>query len=376
MLDNIYLQNFKANRDVDVRIAPLTTLAGLNSSGKSTLLQAIGALRQSYTLDGQTEGLRLDGDLLQLGQYRDVLTENAATDPIVIEVKEDGENYRWVFRGAPSANDLPFDSKPTCLPKFIKSPNFQYLQANRIVPQTLYAQASHAARTTGFLGTRGEFTVGLLCPSNKHAVSETRTFPRSVSGVSTELLEKIAPTNSLPDQVSGWLQQISPGSRLAAEEVLGTDQVLLQFRYVGRLEDPGSNNYRPTNVGFGLTYSLPIIVSCLAAAPGALLLLENPEAHLHPRGQAAMGDLIARCVADGVQVIVETHSDHLLNGIRLAVKRNVVEASKIALHFFERAVETGDTFVQSPALLPTGRLSNWPIGFFDQWDKDIDALLE
>ncbi len=89
-----------------------------------------------------------------------------------------------------------------------------------------------------------------------------------------------------------------------------------------------------------------------------------------------MGELISRCVNDGVQIVVETHSDHLLNGIRLAVKRKIIESSNVALHFFQRAIKTGDTSVQSPAILPTGRLSNWPVGFFDQWDKDIDALLE
>jgi len=190
------------------------------------------------------------------------------------------------------------------------------------------------------------------------------------------LLEKVAPTNGLLDQVAGWLQQLSPGARLKTIFLPGTDEVLLQFSYVGKELVSGSNLYRPTNVGFGLTYSLPIIVSCLAASEGALLLLENPEAHLHPRGQAALGELIARTASDGVQVIVETHSDHLINGIRLAVKRKLLKTEDVVLHFFSRTVETGEAFVQSPAVLENGRLSNWPAGFFDQWDKDIDALLD
>jgi predicted ATPase len=77
-----------------------------------------------------------------------------------------------------------------------------------------------------------------------------------------------------------------------------------------------------------------------------------------------------------VQVVVETHSDHLLNGVRLAVKENLISPDDVLFHFFTREVETGDAFVQSPAVLKNGRLSNWPEGFFDQWDKDVDALLE
>jgi len=178
------------------------------------------------------------------------------------------------------------------------------------------------------------------------------------------------------DQVSGWLQQLSPGVRLDANALKGTDEVLLEFRYMGKSREARSDTYRPTNVGFGLTYNLPIVVACLAAPPGALLLLENPEAHLHPRGQAALGELISKCANDGVQIIVETHSDHLLNSIRLAVKRKTIDESKVVLHFFQRSIETGEAFVQSPALFDNGRLSNWPEGFFDQWDKDVDALLD
>jgi predicted ATPase len=193
--------------------------------------------------------------------------------------------------------------------------------------------------------------------------------------VTEALLGRVAPTYGLLDQAAGWLQQLSPGTSLSAEALIGTDEVLLQYRYVGRLKEVPTNPYRPTNVGFGLTYSLPIIVSCLAAERGALLLLENPEAHIHPQGQAALGELMARCANDGVQIIVETHSDHLLNGARLAVKKRLITNTDVVLHFFSRSVESGEASVETPAILENGRLSNWPSGFFDQWDKDVESLL-
>lgn len=375
MLESIHLENFKACRDVDVRLAPLTVLAGLNSSGKSTLLQAIGLLRQSYGTNGRTGGLSLAGHLLQLGQYRDILSEGAEGDAVTITIKQNGTTYRWLFRGEPDANQLQFYEEPPSPPDFVRTPHFQFLQADRIVPRTLYSQASQTARDTGFLGRRGEYTVDFLTRAATRPVSKVRAFPQTGVGLTDFLLEKVAPTSGLLDQVAGWLQQLSPGARLKTTFIPGTDEVALQFSYVGKQLVSGSNPYRPTNVGFGLTYSLPIIVSCLVASEGALLLLENPEAHLHPRGQAALGELIARCASDGVQIIAETHSDHLLNGIRLAVKRKLLKAEDVVLHFFYRTVETGEAFVQSPAVLENGRLSNWPEGFFDQWDKDIDALL-
>ncbi|MGC2332580.1 MAG: DUF3696 domain-containing protein [Candidatus Acidiferrales bacterium] len=376
MLESIHLENFKASRDVDVRLAPLTLLAGLNSSGKSTLLQAVGLLRQSYDASGRTDGLCLSGSLVHLGQYGDVLSEGTEGDAVAITIAEDGISNRWVFRGKLDANQLHFENLPAQPPAFIKSPHFQFLQADRIVPHTLYPQAPQGARDTGFLGPHGEYTVDFLGLAATHSVAHARSFPRTGSGISDDLLNKVAPTDGLLDQVAGWLQQLSPGSRLTTTVLPGTDEVLLQFSYVGKQRETGSNPYRPTNVGFGLTYSLPIVVSCLAAPKRALLLLENPEAHLHPHGQAALGELIARCASDGVQIIVETHSDHLLNGVRLAVKRGHISSRDVALHFFSRMTETGEVFVQSPAVLENGRLSNWPSGFFDQWDKDVVDLLD
>ena len=376
MLNRIHLENFKASRDVNIRLGPLTVLAGLNSSGKSTLLQAIGAIRQSYDLSGNSNGLSLAGQLVHLGQFRDILSEGASGDAVAITLEEDGKSLKWVARGKPDANRVKFEEVPPELPAFVSSPHFQFLQADRIVPKTLFSQAPQQARDEGFLGRHGEYTVDFLSNESNRTVNQLRTFPRTGFGIDEALLGKVAPTASLIDQVAGWFQQISPGSQIYTDRVPGTDEVLLQFSYVGKYRDTKSNFYRPTNVGFGLTYSLPIIVACLAASKGALLLLENPEAHLHPQGQAKLGELIARCANDGVQIIVETHSDHLLNGVRLAVKSKLVSSEDVVLHFFSRPVDTGEVSVQTPAVLENGRLSNWPPGFFDQWDKDVMSLLE
>ena len=376
MLERIQLENFKASREVDVRLSRLSVLAGLNSSGKSTLLQAIGALRQSYEPNGRTEGLSLSGQLVQLGKFGDLLTEGSTADFVAIAITEGGVSYKWIFTGRPDVNQLQFTDRPDITPQFLTSTRFQYLQADRIVPRTLYPQAPQHARDAGFLGPRGEYTADYLSLAVNLRVPEARQFPRTGIRVTSDLLEKVAPTDLLLDQVAGWLQQLSPGTQLSARSLSGTDEVILQFSYAGRFKEVTTNPYRPTNVGFGLTYSLPIIVACLAAREGALLLLENPEAHLHPQGQAALGELIARCASDGVQIIVETHSDHLLNGVRLAVKKNLIKDSDVVLHFFSRSVESGETSVQSPAILSNGRLSNWPDGFFDQWDKDLESLLD
>jgi predicted ATPase len=135
-----------------------------------------------------------------------------------------------------------------------------------------------------------------------------------------------------------------------------------------------SDFQRPQNVGFGLTQIFPIIVALLAAQVGDMLLIENPEVHLHPRAQQDIGTLIARVAASGVQCIVETHSDHVLNGIRLAVKKGIAWPEDIAIHFFSQD-EKGETSVLSPHVDMSGRLDAWPEGFFDQFDSALSQLL-
>ena len=297
-------------------------------------MQAIGVLRQSYDSGGRTEGLALVGELVQLGKYGDVLTEGSVNDTVAISVTEDDVTYRWMFGGPVDANQLYFAAAPADLPNFLTSGHFQYLQADRIVPKTLYPQAPQRARDNGFLGSQGQYTADYLTLASQMPIRPKRRFPKSGVGLSPELLDKVVPTDCLLDQVNGWLQPLSPGIRLNSVGITGTDEVLLQYSYAGRLKEVTSNYYRPTNVGFGLTYSLPIVVARLAAQSGALLLLENPEAHLHPQAQTALGELLARCASDGVQIIVETHSDHLLNGVRLAVKKRLIALVKWYCIFF------------------------------------------
>ena len=108
-----------------------------------------------------------------------------------------------------------------------------------------------------------------------------------------------------------------------------------------------------------------------AANKGDLLLIENPEVHLHPAGQALMGQFLAEVAAAGVQVLVESHSDHILNGIRRAVKKGMLNVAKVSLHFF--MPRGGDVEqVTSPIMDEKGTIDCWPDGFFDQFDKDLN----
>jgi predicted ATPase len=135
--------------------------------------------------------------------------------------------------------------------------------------------------------------------------------------------------------------------------------------------------YRPTNVGFGVSYTLPIVLAILAARPGDLLLLEAPEAHLHPRGQVKIGELMALAAEAGVQIIVETHSDHVLNGVRIAVHQRVIQPDNTAFFYFQWDTKRADgaTSVRRLTVDSKGRMEDWPPGFFDETDRSLEVLL-
>ena len=122
---------------------------------------------------------------------------------------------------------------------------------------------------------------------------------------------------------------------------------------------------------------IPVINSVLSAKPGDLLIVENPEAHLHPAAQTLIGKLYAIAAANGVQVIIETHSDHLFNGVRIAVKQNKISCNDVSIFFITAKLIKNEfaSEVTTSEISQDGRIALWPDGFFDQWDKDLDELL-
>ncbi|WP_046729647.1 AAA family ATPase [Streptomyces humi] len=378
MIDQVSLANFKAFPASDIPLAPVTLLTGLNSSGKSTVLQAFALLRQSYEsftmfpTDGALEqgGLLLNGDLVELGTGQDLIHEDFVRSPglptplIGIGIRtSDGHTHEWFARYAPEQDVLPLHSA-SGLPHddSLFGRCFQYLRADRIFPATSYPRSHHQAIGRAFLGARGEHAVNYL---RHHAAHPMDDGP---------LRHPRASAHTFLDHVVAWMQELCPGVNLDATEIPGIDSVRLSYGFDGTAGLDSSAPRRPTNVGFGLTYALPIVVACLTAGPGSLILLENPEAHLHPRGQTRMAALIAAAAAAGAQLIVETHSDHVLNGLRLSVKKGVLPASHTAVHYFRRRGHRAD--VVTPRINGDGSLSDWPTGFFDEWENSLEQLLD
>lgn len=128
------------------------------------------------------------------------------------------------------------------------------------------------------------------------------------------------------------------------------------------------------NTGFGISYVLAVLIAILSAHPGALILIENPEAHIHPAAQAALMKLIAMAAGQDVQIILETHSDHIINGALVAQKTGLLEAERLQMYYFDRNRETLNAEAIPLKVGRNGRIKDAPAGFFDQMRIDMETL--
>lgn len=365
MLSSLTLKNFKPFENQSFYLKPLTLLAGLNSTGKSSLLQSLLLLRQSFQqnlLDNV--GLALNGDLVSIGTAKDALFKRAKEDSITLEIVMNNKiKGTWVFDYDRQSDVMQISSLSNANVEIYNSSlftdKFHYLKAERIAPRNYFQMSDFQVKQHQQIGSQGEFTAHFL------SINEYAKIPHH------QLSHPSAQSDSLKSQVEAWLGEISPGTRIDIGLHSAMDLVNVQC------SDEDNNSYRSTNVGFGIIYILPIIVAILSATSDRLILLENPEAHLHPRGQSKMGELIALAASCGIQIILETHSDHVLNGIRKAVKYKKLDAEKVQINYFERYLKKGQpiTDIITPRIYPDGGIDKWPDGFFDQAEKDLMELL-
>ncbi|MGI9249996.1 MAG: AAA family ATPase [Pseudohongiellaceae bacterium] len=369
MIESLEIKNFKCFENESTLLKPLTVLSGINGMGKSSFIQSLLLLRQSVL--GQdyapsTSAPILNGPLVNLGYGSDVLNDNAKDGEAITFILAEKGSTRKEF-----SYDHSTESKalsPRVTPGKLHSDglfgkNFYYLAAERMGPRTSSLVPNAESNSINGIGNNGEYCAWLLAENEMNAIDNSAILHEN------ELIP-----NLLMPQVEAWMSGIGQTIQFHVNKHDKMDRVSFGVSFVyGPFEFSG--NYRPTNVGFGISFALPVFVAALMLKPGGLLIVENPEAHLHPRGQSVMGRFLSLVAESGVQVIVETHSDHVLNGIRVAAKQGLIEPENVALHFFQKKKDANSTTIVTPTLDKDGRLDSWPEGFFDEWENNLEKLL-
>lgn len=368
MIKRIHVENFKALKSADLIAASLNLYTGLNGMGKSTAIQALLLLRQSYLQNALKTGLALNGEYLEIGVGKDALAAAAEKrDKIEFEIIwTESTTGRFKF-DYDHQSDVLVVSRESAIPESLFretlfTKEFRYLNAERIGPKSFYKGSSYQVKDKGELGNLGEFAVYFL------------GLYASLEITNEKVLHPGAKSNQLLSQVDAWLGEITPGTRLSTDFVSDAELVKLAYQFESGKEL--TSKFRPPNVGFGLSYVLPIIIAVLTATPGSTLIIENPESHLHPRGQSKIAELILLAASSGVQVFVETHSDHVINAVRVAIRNKIIPREEVKVYYFNRDSNNPahKTELKQIFIDENGKIDEWPKGFFDEWDNQLDKL--
>ena len=361
---NLSIEGYKCFKEkTTFELNNITLLTGANSAGKSSVIQSLLLLKK-ISKDSITKSKpRIDLDLndpnyaLELGKYDDIKSrsdnnyEDFLNDSLPTDIRfvlNEGMAKIELTHNKDAENNVNVTSNVKSIKSFKKylDKGFVYLNAERMAPHYKYENTDNA----DFCDCHGTNTGNVY---QKHK-NDNCSIKRAYSN-----LDK----NKWYVELDKWIGFIFPG---VAVQVVSSGEDHYQVKVLDNAA---------TNVGFGITYALPILVSGLTVPEGGILIVENPEAHLHAKAQSNMGYFLARMAAAGVRVIIETHSEHIVNGIRRMIVEGESEMSHedMTIYFFQN--KQGIKGIMEITMDEYGNLSDFPEDFFDQVRQDTLAIL-
>ncbi|WP_409342860.1 AAA family ATPase [Paenibacillus sp. MBLB4367] len=362
MLNSVNIENFKCFIDKKINLKPVTVLVGANGSGKSSVVQALLLAREAIEQErissgvGQELDISINGPfMLQMGQASSVFA-NPSIPKIKVTLEDTNEitkEFSFTFDGRDASH---------LLKGMIGSSNedhlsgeFQYLHAERLGPRKSLDMPSSSWID---IGCQGEFVY--------HSIYLADTMKTLVH----DALRQNESSTKFSHQVESWMQFLFPHLKFQYETVNDLNKLTMKFSNAAA----DTRYCSPPNTGFGISYTLPIVTAGLKLSTGTnpVLIVENPEAHLHPMGQSRIGRYLALLSLAGVQVIVETHSEHVINGIRIFMARSG-RAKDLGIQYFSQDDE--GIRIELLELKENGELTDWPVGFFDQEQNDLKELM-
>ncbi len=350
MINKIRVSALKSISDITIECSRLNLLTGTNSSGKSTLIQAILLMFQNLE---SRQGL--NGELVTMGDFRaDVRNINISENSVQIELLDSNFNSPAILAFTEDAVNFSFVNKECKVkPGIIKKykNKLHYLSCNRIGAKDVYMK--NYGSIDG-IGKDGEYALHYLQVHKK-------------DNLEMELCRDSA-SITLETQVNFWLKYIV-NTTITVEDVPSTDIVKGAYS-VGE-----SKSQRPRNVGSGISYLVSIIIMCLASNKDDILIIENPEIHLHPKAQSRVCEFLYFVAHSERQLFIETHSDHFYNGIRAGIARNDMEKEYVNVNYFELN-DNNCTTNTKIEFGKRGRVLNYTEGLFDQFDIDLNKMLE
>ena len=366
MLKTVALKNFKCfQEEKELSLAPITIMYGRNGRGKSTVAQSLLLIAQTMVENNDVSNLLLTGRYVSLGSFADVVNSASDRSHFSITLKSDGDEI--VEMGYSELPNKPQMASVDLL-NFNGVSRFENVSAETSDMESEQKTVSTTSdiKTLQMLKSARFVSAGRLGPQN--SIGRKDNLADDDLGVNGENL-----INVLSRKGIDFLDTVER----ALSEILGGAAMRINYKDSERIElylnsKDGKVTYRPVNVGFGYSYVLPVIVAALLAQNDSLLIVENPEAHLHPAAQSRiMKFLIQVAKEKNLQLIIETHSDQVVNGMRIAVKDGVLDARDGHVLYFSDE----ECRVKMITCDKNGTLSDYPDDFLDEWTLQMLKLV-
>lgn len=329
MFKRLDIEDFRCIEKESLELKPLTILTGLNSTGKSTCFAAILAGMYGLSSVSKNAQVMLANKDFSFNTNRN-RNINAADYKINI-LTEDGSFSLTVEReGAYGKSEgTEYDLEK----------NIFYLSANRLG----YQEPAELYSPNYKVGIQGEYLFGTLNNEQSKPIDECMCRDKDTS-------------LTLSYQISAWLSYV-----LGLDLDIKTESITPTQVKVSYVSDELSN-ILPSQLGVGVSYLAKILIMCLRAKKGDVLMIENPEIHLHPAAQARLGEFFSTVIKSGIQLLIETHSENLIQKLQYEVFKGSLDLDSVIIYYKKGAT---DPFFRMQ-IQSNGRLDpDFPEGFFD-----------
>lgn len=374
MITNISIRNFKAFRDTgDIRLGALNILTGINGRGKSTLIQSLLLLSQSVRESDNHSPSHLftNGEWVKLGSFQELIHKYAdLEDTIVFRlVTDDSKDNDYVLTYFPIEGDaftaelrsMLVNGKET----FSEPGGYNTESENKVLVPPVFSGYTPLLRLQNMYYIAAD-RKGASNEEDILSIGNSLHLDCHGDNVLNVLFQQGI---EFQNKVEKYLSELFDG---ATFKIMADERTI--HLYMDSMN--GGKLFRPVNVGYGYSYILTLLTAGLLAKKGEIVVVENPEAHLHPSAQSAlMKFLCEEVIAKGVQVFVETHSDHIVNASLLAVRKDVLTNDQMNILFFNRSDSSVDVVISNLEVTSKGRVKNPPRNFCDQYAMDLRSLM-
>ena len=399
MITELRAQNFKSWQDTGtLQLAPLTGLFGANSSGKTSILQIPLMLKQTVERPSDWNEPLYFGDeesLVNLGNFDAVIHKHKQDLSLNISVSWKSSTVADINKYIRFHN-LKFPSHVEMLPpgQDHRAPSEEISFSTNIArsamnnfyyetdlykfdgqqPDLFRCYGLRTARTQTmeissifeeafenlfsrilYLGPLREHPRPRYTWDGDHPKSIGQEGEKAISALLSGRIRRLP----IDEQILSWLQRLEliDSYDLRPVSGVGRDYEFLVKKY------KGGPDVRLTDIGFGVSQVLPVLILCYYAPEGSILILEQPEAHLHPKVQTELADVLIDVVKNrNIQIILESHSEYLLSRLQRRIAEKEIAAADTALYFCE--IKDGTSEIEQLNVDEYGNIRNWPQDFF------------